>query len=168
MEEWIKPEMRIFEYGSGWSTLWLGQRASEVVTVENDEPYFHTIEARLEEYGIHNVEYIHREGGKAYSKAIHEYEGMFDLVFVDGRFRKECMEECYDKARYAIFLDNTDAHHYFDAYDVMKSYKNGTLRDFYSRGFNPDTQQENVRPESPGTPMVWKASVFLKQVQQDG
>jgi hypothetical protein len=169
LASFVKPHHRIFEYGSGKSTLWFGKHAGEVVAVDRVPHCYETCARELEEHGINNVEYVlkaDKNGGPdiaGYSKLIHEYEGQFDLVFVDGHFRKECIEECYEKARYAVFMDNTDAPHYQDAYNIMKSWSDGTIIDFYSYGLNPYTGKENFIAETPDILRKWKASVFLKE-----
>ena len=155
-EEYIKPDMRIFEYGSGMSTLWFGKNATEVIAVENSKLWFDTVNEKLKTHNIDNVQLLFKEDGGEYSKLIHNYDGLFDIVFVDGRFRMECMKECFDKAKYAIFMDNTDADHYQNAFDVMKSYKNGTIKTFSSYGLNPYTGEDQ--------PAAWQASVFLKEI----
>jgi precorrin-6B methylase 2 len=162
----VKPHHRIFEYGSGKSTLWLGKNAGEVVAVDKVPHCYETCARELEEHGIHNVEYVLREDSDGYSKLIHEYEGQFDLVFIDGHFRRECMEECYNKAKYAIFMDNTDNPGYRDAYDVMKSFPDGEIIDFYSYGLNPYTGKELMDPKNLEVPLKWGAAVFLKDVER--
>ena len=44
---------------------------------------------------------------------------------------------------------------YKDAYDVMKSYKGGTLEDYFSYGLNPYTGED--------LPDKWQASMFTKE-----
>ena len=151
----VNKNTRVFEYGSGMSTLWFAQNAGEVITVENDEKWFANILGKLEKHDCKNVTYIRQSDCDKYSQLIHKYDGTFDLVFVDGRFRKECMEECFFKARSYIFLDNSDADHYQDAYDVMRTYKPGDLEDYCSYGLNPYTGED--------LPDKWQASMFIKE-----
>lgn len=172
LKAFVTPDMRIFEYGSGKSTLWFGQNAREVVSVDRIPHCYETCTRELEELDIQNVEYILKEdtdgepniGG--YSKLIHEYGGQFDLVFVDGHFRKECMEECYTKAKQAIFIDNTDNPAYQEAYNIMKSWPNGEVIDFYDFGLNPYTGKELMSPSNLDRPLKWGAAVFLKKDAQ--
>jgi len=173
LADFVKPHMRIFEYGSGKSTLWFGMTAGEVVAVEKWPHCYKTCAAELADLDITNVEYVLKpdiggqEKNAGYSKSIHEYEGQFDLVFVDGHYRRECIEECYDKAKYAIFMDNTDSPGYQDAYSVMKSWTGGTLIDFYSYGLNPYTGEDLMDPQTFTVPVKWGAAVFLKDAYKD-
>jgi 16S rRNA G966 N2-methylase RsmD len=165
LQEWITPDMRVFEYGSGTSTMWFGQNVAEVVAVENCEPYFKEIQESLTDLDITNVTYVFRDGAEYYNH-IYEYDEPFDLVFVDGRFRKECMIPAYDMAKHAILLDNSDASHYLDAYKVMQSYSGGQIQDFTSFGIWPATGELLKTPKADeGEPLAWKASVFLRDVK---
>lgn len=164
LKGWIRSDMRVFEFGSGFSTMWFGKNVAEVVSVENCEPFFEDTKRDLEELGITNVTYTLRDGPDYYNY-INEFEEPFDLVFVDGRFRKECMKTAYDMAKYAILLDNADAPHYLDAYEEMKSYSNGRVVDFVSYGVWPVTGELLCTPDpAKGEPLAWKASVFLKDI----
>jgi hypothetical protein len=170
----VKPDMRVFEYGSGKSTLWFGQNVGQVVTVDRVQKCYEICARELEEQRIHNVEYVLKpdQGGNedvaGYSKLIHEYDD-FDLVFVDGHYRKACMEECYTKAKYAIFMDNTDSIGYLDAYNVMKSWSDGEIINFFGYGWNPYTNKELHDPKNPEQSLKWGAAVWLRRVSvQEG
>lgn len=164
LKEWIKPDMKVFEYGSGASTLWFGKNTDYVVSVEDNPVYFQMMSQKLSKFGLKNITYTLRDGS-AYCKYIHEFETQFDLVFVDGRFRKQCLQECFDRAKYAILLDNSDAEHYQGAYEVMKSFTEGTLIDFHSFGIYPETGELLKAPKpNEGEPLAWTASLFLKDI----
>lgn len=155
LEENLKKDMKVFEYGSGMSTVWFGQKVKSVVSVEDSDMWFNEVKLELNKHNITNVNYVHRKNGPEYSSLINEFEGLFDVVFVDGKFRRECMEACFDKARYFIMLDNSDAHHYLDAYEVMCGY-GCEIVEFYDYGLNPYTGKD--------LPDKWKASVLIKNV----
>lgn len=143
LKHWLKPEMSVFEYGSGMSTLWLAKTVRRLVSVENVPHFYREIKHKLSDLGpAHNVEYFLREDAFSFSTLIHEYDESFDLVFVDGKFRKECMEQCFSKARCAIYLDNSNADHYRSAFEVMKRYYGGDIITFYGKIFNPYTGEE--------------------------
>lgn len=164
LKDWIRPEMRVFEFGSGYSTLWFGKNVSEVASVENDPDYFRVVQGYLQENQIENVIYNLRPEEDGYVNSIHEFDGQFDLVFVDGRFRKRCMEQAFGKAEFAVMLDNSDAPHYSDAYEIMTTFSGGNLTDFFSFGIYPVTGEllKTPKPDE-GEPLAWKASVFLKE-----
>ncbi|MEM6827211.1 MAG: class I SAM-dependent methyltransferase [Pseudomonadota bacterium] len=88
-----RPEARVFEYGSGASTVWLARRAHEVITVEHDGDWLRKFERQTR--GFDHVNLLHRSienSPEAYVNAIDEFEGDFDLIVVDGRHRNACLE----------------------------------------------------------------------------
>jgi hypothetical protein len=110
VEGWLaerRHPIRVFEYGSGASTLWLARRADEVITVEHDATFAATLAPRLEAAGnvvlqvVPDVPSDHPVVGSAkagygrrdfadYVAAIDAYD-TFDLLVVDGRARPECL-----------------------------------------------------------------------------
>lgn len=109
-----RPDARVFEYGSGASTLWLARRASSVVSVEHDTRWAPVVERFVS--ARPNVDYrvapaptipvgsavdarytSEKEGWRGrsfedYVKVIEDVGGVFDLVVVDGRARVACFE----------------------------------------------------------------------------
>ncbi len=107
VERWLqgRNEARVFEYGSGASTVWLARRAPTVYSVEHDAGFASVLrpllpdpsvliqcEARADptpqvpsrkEPNREFFEYVH---------AIDEVSGDFDLVVVDGRARIACVQ----------------------------------------------------------------------------
>lgn len=124
---YLQPEMRVFEYGAGGSTLFLAKRVGELVSVEHDETFHSVVANRLAKQGIRNCRLIlsrperrspqpvpeavygtasfascqPRHAGKwfeKYVKVIDEYpDGYFDLVMVDGRSRDCCVRRALRK-----------------------------------------------------------------------
>jgi hypothetical protein len=89
-----KPAARVFEWGSGASTVWLSRRSGEIISVEHNPVWF----ARLrEEIGDReNVALLHRSldrDGRDYIETIGECGGSFDLIVIDGRQRARCLEQ---------------------------------------------------------------------------
>lgn len=89
----LRPAMRVFEYGSGGSTLFLSARVSAVVSVEDDAAWLALVKARLAELGRQNVELRHRAfdfkqprdfHSSAYVAAVRE-GGPWDIIVVDGQ-----------------------------------------------------------------------------------
>ncbi|MEO0405916.1 MAG: hypothetical protein AAF289_01060 [Cyanobacteria bacterium P01_A01_bin.135] len=44
---WVRPEMRVFEYGGGHSTLWWAERVQQVITVDHDQNWVTKVAGRL-------------------------------------------------------------------------------------------------------------------------
>jgi len=104
-------DARIFEYGSGASSVWLGRRAKEVHSVEHHGDFVEFLRPALAE--VPSVQLRHVEapqrGADArvqsqrfghqgmdfadYVASIDEVGGQFDLIVVDGRARSACLRQ---------------------------------------------------------------------------
>lgn len=108
----VRPEMSVFEYGAGASTLWWARHVREVIACEHNRRWFEGISAQAPP----NVTLIYREleYGGAYSKAILEYHNRFDIVVIDGRDRVNCALNSLValKAAGVLMWDNTDRREY--------------------------------------------------------
>jgi hypothetical protein len=100
--------IRVFEYGSGASTIWLSERAGEVISVEHHAGFAEVIGpvlAQLTNVTFRVVEPQRaaepatpsaKPGKKgldfsAYVDAIDDSAGVFDVVVIDGRAREACL-----------------------------------------------------------------------------
>lgn len=101
---------RVFEYGSGASTVWLGNRAGEVHSVEHHAGFAAVMRRLLSQAGLDDTVELHevaaplsadprtRSGRKGedgvdytdYARSIGDVGGLFDVVVVDGRARVAC------------------------------------------------------------------------------
>ena len=52
---YLAPEMRIFEWGSGGSTLFFGYRVRSVVTIEHDPSWYAEVSNAISQRGVSNV-----------------------------------------------------------------------------------------------------------------
>src|SRR5258707_14658226 len=78
----VRSDWKIFEYGSGMSTLWYDRRCAEVHAVEENESWYRFVAGKLDKARVY-----HREG-HAYTEAVLEVRpGHFDLIVVDGKQR---------------------------------------------------------------------------------
>lgn len=93
----IRIDDRVFEWGSGSSTLWFARHAASVVTVEHDPAFAD----RLQRERPANVTLLQRpamgedasEVGSPYASAIVESDPPFDIIVVDGKERNACIEQ---------------------------------------------------------------------------
>lgn len=81
---------RIFEFGGGNSTRYLGARAAQVVTVEHDPLWHAEIVSTLPD----NCRLLLRETPEAYANAVTEDANGFDIVVIDGlpEWRYACLK----------------------------------------------------------------------------
>lgn len=96
----------VFEYGSGYSTLFWGGRSKKVISIEDNEEWYNKISENKSE-NI-NVELILDKD--SYIKAIRNYDEKFSIIVIDGSYRYECAKEAVGKLEPGgmIILDNSD------------------------------------------------------------
>ncbi len=137
----VTPEMSVFEYGSGGSTIFFARRAHQVVSVEHDPGWQALTERALEELQLSNVSYLLREPAagtdgsyastdpayeglsfEAYVKSIDSHpDGTFDLVVVDGRARPACVIRAIPKVKPGgyLLLDDSDRPYYSEGVNAL-------------------------------------------------
>ncbi|CAM3526902.1 hypothetical protein [Marinicrinis lubricantis] len=120
LENRISREMTVFEYGSGYSTLWWADKVKEVYTCEHDLKW----EAKLRKEMPINVkmQYIELDYGGDYCKEVKKYKGEFDVVIVDGRDRVNCAMNAIDalKDDGVIIWDDTEREYYNDGQKYLE------------------------------------------------
>lgn len=105
-----RPGARIFEYGSGASTIWLARRAAAVTSVEHDPDWHPIVSSKLRDYPHAQVLLVPADqvtdpdpryhsikpgwkgrSFRAYVHSIDAVPGLFDLIVIDGRARAACL-----------------------------------------------------------------------------
>lgn len=114
----VRGNARIFEYGSGASTVWLAKRCGEIITVEHDKPWLDTFQRQTK--GHNNVSLLYRpidNGPDGYVKAIDEFDGEFDMIVVDGRHRSACLRQAESRLKKGgiVLFDDSGRARYRDA-----------------------------------------------------
>jgi hypothetical protein len=129
-----RPQARVFEWGSGASTVWLSRRAGSVTSIEHDAAWADIVEPVLPTNAV--VEVVppvpaigapgEQLSGKAgfegldfgsYVAALDDHDGTFDLVVVDGRARNACFDRAVTRLAPGgvLVFDNVDRQRYRDA-----------------------------------------------------
>lgn len=98
--------LRVFEYGSGNSSLYWAHKGAEVWSVEHDSAWY-------ESMGIRSAQLkglFLQESPSQYASAIADAGGDFDLIVIDGAWRNECAMTALAHLRPdgMIILDNSD------------------------------------------------------------
>lgn len=133
-----RPGARVFEWGSGASSVWLSSRAGIVVSVEHDEGWSEEIAPFLpgnvtllrvaadRQLGPDPVlSARHGEEGRDfrdYVEAIDHQVGTFDLIVIDGRAREACLDHAVGKLADGglIVFDNVDRERYRKALNARR------------------------------------------------
>lgn len=131
LEERLRSTMRVFEFGSGLSTLWYAARVREVVAVEHDERWAALVGERLPL----NASIVLRPDENRYVDAITEH-GPFDVVVVDGlaRSRSALRALPFLTQSGIIIWDNSDWADFKNSHPVLKAHG---FRSLEFRGMGP-------------------------------
>jgi hypothetical protein len=129
----VKGGMRVFEYGSGNSTLWWGCRTRHVVSCEHDKAWYDFMKGKIPP----NVDYtlIELDVDGRYANAVAGQPAPFDVVVIDGRDRVSCAKASLAalKPDGVIVWDNSDRPDYDAGYRFLL--ENGFKRlDFWGMG----------------------------------
>lgn len=103
----LRSTDRVFEYGSGGSTLWFGTRVAHVVSVEDDPDWARYVRTHATEA----VKVLEEPYGESYIRAPLSVDDTFDVVVVDGAEpRNPCAEIAPDVLREdgIVIWDNSD------------------------------------------------------------
>lgn len=119
LQERIRNDMTVFEFGSGGSTVWWSDRVAKLVSCEHDIQWYQLLKPRLPA----GVEYLHfeLEPGGEYSRAVQRYSQEFDIIVIDGRDRVNCARNSLRalKPDGVIIWDNSDRERYREGCDHL-------------------------------------------------
>lgn len=101
----LSASARVFEWGSGMSTLWYESHCAEVHSVEDNPVWWEIVCGRITSAKVKLRE------GQDYVDAISEFpDHYFDLISVDGSHRHQCVRAALPKLKPSgmLMVDNTD------------------------------------------------------------
>lgn len=115
----LPKEPRVFEFGSGFSTLWWAARASHLMTVEHNKKWFDKISKNLPK----NVDYrfVELEPDGQYCRTAAESGLTFDVIVVDGRDRVNCIKYSLPvlSETGVVILDNSNRDRYAPGLELL-------------------------------------------------
>jgi hypothetical protein len=101
-------ECSIFEYGSGYSTLYWMNKAKWVVSVEHNEEWYNEINHKV----TNKVIYIFEKVPERYMNSIERFNKKFDIYVIDGRWRGKCAKKVVEHINHyggsMVIFDNSD------------------------------------------------------------
>lgn len=141
----LTSQTRLFEWGTGASTVWFAARVREMIAIEHDPAWFDRIRAQLAGKGLRNVDYrlcvqnppSSPDGGAlksplskpefaSYVSQIDEYpDGYFDVIAIDGRERVGCAQHAVSKVAPGgvIILDDTRRVRYGPIFSLLSDWR---------------------------------------------
>jgi hypothetical protein len=121
LEERLAPDLDVFEWGSGFSTLFFASRVCSVTSVEYDRKW-HELVSKQAPSNV-RVIYCEQDVDGSYCRAILGDERRYDLVLVDGRDRVNCVRQGATRLtdRGVLLLDDAQRERYADGIAHAKS-----------------------------------------------
>ncbi len=172
----MRDGMKVFEYGSGGSTLFWLQWSVQLVSVEHDGEWYAVVKGRLpghssvdyrlvppEPYAERNLQadpadplaYVSSDENlrgrtfRRYTSQIDEFpDAHFDIVLIDGRARPSCIHHAARKVTKGgvLVLDNADRDYYVARVEASL------------RGFN----RSAYPGAGPCNPLTWRTDIYAR------
>lgn len=121
LEQRVRSSMRLFEYGSGNSTVYWSRRLETVVSCEHDETFYNEIKPKLPD----NVTYLLHPDEESYVNAATKQDAKFDLIVIDGYnpWRSSCaVNSIRALSDTGVFIwDNTDMKRVADGLNAVQN-----------------------------------------------
>lgn len=116
----LDKSLRVFEWGSGNSTLFWSCHVKEVVSIEHDRYWYQKMLEIIPENVT--MKYCVLEYGGEYCRKILEEKEKFDIILVDGRDRVRCVQNAVFqlKENGLIILDDSEREEYRSGCNFMK------------------------------------------------
>jgi hypothetical protein len=122
LRERLPKDSVVFEFGSGYSTLFYSELALRVISVEHNQKWHEQLLSKIPA----NVSLIYQKltTDDNYSKIVLKHKNI-DLLVIDGRRRVDCAKNGVSMLsdQGILLLDDSDRERYKDIFDLMK--KNG-------------------------------------------
>src|SRR6202035_5764199 len=111
----LNPRSRIFEFGSGSSTVWFCERVGAVASIEDDANWYERVNRKLAGSRLTNYT-LQLTSAESYPSCVKQFpDNSLDLVLVDGNEapnagRLECLAAARSKVRPGgwLVLDDSD------------------------------------------------------------
>ena len=143
LKDIVKPTWRVFEWGSGGSTVYWSRNCASVISIEHHENWMHRTAGMLEAMECPDnweLQYVPEdvtvdiEHFRDYANAILAVEGNFDLIYIDGEAtsRKWCLEHALERVNPGgyLLLDNSN---WLEGHDFGPEWER---QDFVARGLH--------------------------------
>lgn len=112
LEQWLRPDHRVIEFGSGGSTLYFAARCAHLVSYEHDKSWHRKVRSRLDELGYVNAELLcfPLDDPRYCDHVCSIADQSVDLILIDGRRRGECTWNAIPKLKPGgiLVIDNAE------------------------------------------------------------
>lgn len=113
-------QLRVLEFGSGYSTLWWSHRCQQITSLESDANWFRsltTLVSTTTDYQLVDTQ----DAVAGYPQACRSLSGPFDIVVIDALGRSQCVRNAFSHLAEAgvVIWDNSDREEDADGYQFL-------------------------------------------------
>jgi len=119
----LNKTFRVFEFGSGNSTLWYSKRVKQIISVEHDKNWYDKIKSLMPDNAL--LIYKNLKYNGEYSKEILKHTEKFHIIIIDGRDRVNCIKNSlfFLTSDGLIVFDNSNLDEYREAIQLLNDNK---------------------------------------------
>ncbi len=134
LKERLRSDMDLFEFGSGFSTLFYARHVRSVTSVEYDEKWYQWICSSAP--GNVTVLFRKKDENGLYAHAIMENDRKYDVIVIDGADRPNCLNNSIAALSNegVIILDDSQREPYRETIDSLMA---GGFRVLHFEGLKP-------------------------------
>ncbi len=136
----MNKNQNLFEYGSGYSTVFFAERIQSVTSVEYDNEWYEKAKELINDFS--NTEIIFQELNEDYPKTINKTDRKYELVIIDGRNRVKCALNSFEHLTSdgVLILDDSSRDEYQEIWDFYlgKGFREITFQGLKPNGFSID------------------------------
>ncbi len=128
LAERVRPDHRVFEFGSGNSTLWWGRHARHIVAVEHEPDWAEKVRRSSPENVLLLETPLDTDG--QYCRTPERTAGKYEIIVIDGRDRVNCARRCLCSLTDdgVIIWDDSHRRRYRDGLDFLAEHGFRRLR----------------------------------------
>ena len=147
IKERFKKDFNMFEYGSGYSTIFYANIVNRITSIEYNIDWYNKIKNEIPNNA--KLIYENKFNSDCYIFAVKNDDILYDVIIIDGRSRVACLEACIDQLseRGVLFFDDSERDRYRKYFDI--AYKRG-FRSLDFQGIKP------VEPELSCTTIFYR------------
>ena len=115
----VNKNLKVFEYGSGNSTIWFAKRVDSIISVEHNEKWYNKIKDLIPPNA--KVLFNNFQKENEYHQIIKSIPEKFDIIIVDAIDRINCLKVAKDhlSEKGVIILDNSNRKEYSEGINYL-------------------------------------------------
>ena len=123
LDDRLMKDLNLFEFGSGYSTLFYASKVKNVTSIEHMEKWFDYLEPLIPSNV--NLIFQKKDFNDKYCRMINQTNQEYDVIIIDGRDRVNCFKQSINNLsiKGVIILDDSQREKYQDIFKISK--KNG-------------------------------------------